>query len=308
VLRLEELFEFLFPFRVPSANRRVCVIYGGYFDESIEGPAFSLAGYSASYATWVDLDWKWQDLCKNWKVEYFKASECENLLEQFSQYRDDPKSKAPLTPREHDIVVKIKTEFTDAICKHHDDLNGYGAVIIINDFKKIVAESAKAKRLFMGNPYYICAQCCLVQASMPIWTANQGLPRDDRVHLKPIFDSNEEHSGITKQIFDKFKKKNPKSAEFLLPLDYESDVDVSALQVADNLAYELRKYLGRQVSKGDDYMRPALARLKPGIKRTYRLDYDALSTMIRRQKPDSVPLKPNEIGQLWRKENENKKA
>jgi hypothetical protein len=276
------------------------VIYGAYYDESDEKPGFSVAGYAASYETWVHLDWKWQSLLKKWKLAYFKASECENLLGQFAQYRDNPADlDSPLKPHERDRLIEIKTEFVDAICKHSDDLQGYGAVVILDDFEKIISEDAEAKRIFMDKPYYVCFQLCLVAAAMPARDHNLRHPKEEHVYIKPIFDSHEEYSRLAKPVFDKFLAGNPRSAEVLLPVNYDDDKAVSALQVADNLAYEARKHLTRQIVKGDEYTRKPMGRLRPFVYRIYRLDYQALKLIVARQDADYIPISPVKVRELW---------
>src|SRR5579864_6339508 len=152
--RLEELLAFSFPFRSRPENRWPFVIYGAFFDERDEKPSFSLAGYSDAYDTWLHLDWAWRCLLTKWKLNHFKASECENLLGEFAQYRNNPKDlKSPLTSDERAKAVEAKTAFVDAICKHGDDLHGYGAVVILKDFEKLISESDEANRLFMDKPY-----------------------------------------------------------------------------------------------------------------------------------------------------------
>src|SRR5579863_3545903 len=112
MIPLEELFAFLVPFTMPYERRWPLVIYGAYYDESGERPGFSVAGYSASYETWVHLDWKWQSLLKKWNLAYFKASECENLFGEFAQYRDRPTDlKSDLSPNERRRLIEIKTDF-----------------------------------------------------------------------------------------------------------------------------------------------------------------------------------------------------
>jgi hypothetical protein len=240
------------------------------------------------------LDWKWQDLLKKWNLRYFKASECENGLKEFAQYRDCPAEvKSHLQPHERERLKKIKIEFIDAICRHHDDLQGYGAVVIVEDFERLISEDPRALSLFMGKgkPYYICFQLCLLAAAYPARHKNQHLSFNDRVRIKPIFDSHKEYSSVAKELFERFVEKNPRSAEVLLPPTYENDLDTNALQVADLLAYEARKLLSRQIrDPSDEYVRPPLVRLLPSVYRIYRLDYDALKLVIKRQEPDSVPL------------------
>ncbi len=276
------------------------MIYGLYYDESDEYPGFAVAGYAGAYDTWMHLDWKWRCLLKKWHLDYFKASECENLLEQFAQYRDNPSDvKSPLKPHEFDKVKEIKTDFVDAICKHSDDLQGYGAVVVVKDFQRIISEDASAKRLFMDKPYYICFQLCLVAAAMPAWAVNTKRHGDDRVLVRPYFDFHDEYSHLAPALFNKFRKKNKRSADVLLPPSYDDDRESSPLQVADNLAYEARKHLTRKITKGDDFMRTAMRRLRPFVYRIYKLDYDALKLIVARQKPDSIPISPVKVEELW---------
>jgi Protein of unknown function (DUF3800) len=276
------------------------MIYAAYFDESDDRPGFSLAGYSASYDTWLHLDWKWRDLLKHWNLEYFKASECENGWEQFAQYRDNPEDRRkPLKPNERERLKEIKTQFVDAICKHQDDLQGYGAVVVLKDFNKLITENEFAYELLSDSPYYVCFQLCLVAAAMPARDANMRRAKRDHIEVRPIFDSHEEYSGMAKVLFDKFSKKNPKSAEVLLPPSYDDDRNTSPLQVADTLAYEARKLLTRIIrNPEDDYMRVPMQRLLPSVYRLYRLDYDSLKAIVARQPADSVPLRSLTVKQL----------
>jgi uncharacterized protein DUF3800 len=298
---VEELFAFLFPFNLPLKNRWPLVIYGAYYDESDEKPGFSLAGYAAPYLTWVHLDWKWQELLRKWNLAYFKASECENLLGEFAQYRDCPADlKSELKPNERSRLVEIKTEFVDAICKHGDDLQGYGAVVVVKDFERIISEDRAALKLFMDKPYYVCFQLCLVAAAMPARDFNLRQPKENHVYIKPIFDSHKEYSGLAKSLFDKFLKGNPRSAEVLLPPDYEDDKTVSALQVADSLCYEVRKLLTRKIANPqDEYIRKPLERLRPFVYRVYKLDYQALKLIVAKQDRDYIPISPVKVEELW---------
>jgi hypothetical protein len=282
-------------------NRWALVIYGAYYDESDERPGFSLAGYAAAYDTWVHLDWKWQCLLKKWNAGYFKASECENLLGEFAQYRDSPGDlKSALKPREHQKMVEIKTDFIDAICKHNDDLRGYGAAIVAADFERLIAEDVEAKRLFMEKPYYICFQLCLGAAAMRARAWNVRHSKEERVYIKPIFDSHKEYSGLAKPLFDEFVIKNPRAAEVLLPPDYEDDKSVSALQVADTLAYEARKLLTKRIRDPENAaVRMSMQRLRPGIERIYKLDYKNLKLIVHRQSPDKIPIRFVRVEQIW---------
>jgi len=265
------------------------VIYGGYYDESGDGCSFAVAGYAASYLTWVHLDWEWRDLLELWKIKYFKASECESGLGEFAQYRDDPRNlKADLEPHERERLREAKTRFVDAICKHFDDLRGVGAVVSVKDFDRIISEDAVARSLFMDHPYFVCLQAALVAATTPMRKANETRPKDDQVYLKPIFDSHEEYSTIAKVAYNKFLMKNPLSARILLPLNYDDDISTSALQVADMLAYEARKEMTKRIRHPERDTRVPMARLIPGIEKIFKLDFASLRTIIDNQSPDSI--------------------
>jgi hypothetical protein len=298
---LEERLAFLFPFRTKREDRWPLVIYGAYFDESDERPGFAIGGYSAAYDTWMHLDWAWVELLKRWKLKYYKASECEHGLVEFAQYRDDPTDqKSPLKEHERAKLREIKTEFVDAICKHHDDLQGYGAAFVVEDFERIIAEDPIARKTFLEKPYYLGAQLCLVAAAAPALDSNTRRSGIDRIEIRPIFDSHEEYSGRAKEVFDKFAEKNPKSAKVLLPPAYDDDVKNSSLQVADTLVYEIRKQLTRKIKdSNDEYMRVPLIRLRPAIYRIYRLNYESLKVIAAHQAPDKIAIPHLMPEELW---------
>jgi hypothetical protein len=276
------------------------LIYGAYFDESDEKPGFAIAGYSAAYDTWWHLGLKWQELLDKWNLKYFKASECENGLQEFAQFRDDPTDqRSPLKQNERAKLKEIKTQFIDVICKHHDDLQGYGAAIVTEDFERIIAQDPIARKTFLDKPYYLGLQLCLVAAAMPVRDANMRRSGDAKIELRAVFDSHEKYSGLAKKIFDDFSKKNPRASEVLLPLVYDQDVSTIPLQVADTLAYEIRKRLTRTIRAPDDeYMRVPLVRLRPAIYRIYKLNYESLKTIAAHQLPDKIAvphLMPEEL-------------
>ena len=267
----------------------------GYYDESLEGPGFAVAGYLAQYEVWIYLDWAWQDLLKKWDIKYFKASECENLLGEFAQYRDNPKDlKSQLKQHEWEIVKRAKTQFIDAITKHSHGLNGVGAAIVLPDFRKIVSEDSKALHYLTNNPYYIGLQLSLIAGTIAAADRNDGKKyKEDHIRIKPIFDSHEDYSSVAKAVFDQFIIKNPRSARVLLPLDYENDVETSAFQIADTLAYEVRKYLADKLEKPEKEPRTAFKRLLPTIHKLYRVDYAQLRRIVEKQgTSDLIPIEP----------------
>lgn len=252
-----------------------------YFDESSDDIVFSIAGYVSDYATWCHLDWSWRDLLKKWDVAYFKASECETLVGEFLKHRTDPEHpRAPMTQHDKDVARYIRTDFIDAICKSETAIFGVGNALIKADFEKIIGENEKALHLFGTDPYFVCLQVCLTRMVKKLRDDNG--PIAGKHWVKPIFDSHEKVSGMAKIVYDKFRQKNPDVSAVLLPLDYQSDIETPALQAADLLVYEVRKYLiGQQFDNRPP--RKSWERLSPTIYAVDRLDYAQFARILELQ-------------------------
>jgi hypothetical protein len=136
------------------------------------------------------------------------------------------------------------------------------------------------------------ADYSLTESALSPFPAEPVQNKEEHIRIKPVFDSHEEYSDLAKAVFDKFIVKNPRSAKVLLPLRYDSDVEVSALQIADTLAYEVRKYLSDKLLKPEKEPRTSFKRLLPTIHKLYRMDYEQLATIVAKQKPDMIPIEP----------------
>lgn len=301
VASADELFGSESPFQTKRENEWPLVLCGAYFGEGHEKPGFAIAGYSAAIAAWWHLDCHWQELLKRWKLKYFKASECENGLAEFAQYRDDPADlKSPLKPHERERLRKAKIEFIDAICEHHHVLQGYGAAIVTEDFERIMGEDPVARGIFLDKPYYLGAQLCLVAAAMLVRDVNTLRTGNDKIEVRPVFGAHEERNGIAKTVFENFAIKNPRSAEVLLAPQYGDHRTDSWLQVADTLAYEIRKQLTPSAKNPSaDYMRVSLRSLLPALHRVFRLNCRNVKQIISNHSPDSIPIPHLLPEELW---------
>jgi hypothetical protein len=221
----------------------------GFFDESsdpeeVEGASYTVAGFVASNATSACLELRWKDLLAKYNLEYFKASELSAGVGQFRQYRDYPLDGGwrQFSDRERGKFDEIKTAFTDLIVEVSDQINAIGAVVIIADYERIMKESPLARKT-LSFPYYQAGQTVLMEAGIQITKENRRSPSGEPLYIRPIFDSHEEYSGRMKAIFDSFAAKNPVSSRYMLPPYYEDDRRYLSLQVADNIAFEIRKYV-----------------------------------------------------------------
>ena len=299
--KTEELSRSKSPSQTKRENEWRLVLSAACFDEGSEKPGLAVAGYSAAIDTWWHLDCHWQALLKRWNLRYFKASECENGLVEFSQYRDELTSpKAPLKPHERERLRKVKLEFIDAISAHHHVLQGYAAVIATEDLKRIIPEDPTARIILLNKPCYLGAELCLVAAAMLVGDVNLRRSRNDKVEVRPILGACEECWGITHTVLDKFAKENPRSAEVLLPPQYDDHRTNSWLQVADMLAYEACTQLTEYANTSrDNYMRVSLRTLLPAVHRVFRLDCKNLKQVIHNYSADSISVQHLLPEQLW---------
>lgn len=268
---------------------------GGYFDESVDKrhKCFIMAGYLCQYGINVLLSWRWEEVLRGYNLKYFKGSECDSGMGEFLQFRDDPDNpSAALKEHEKRKLTEIKSKFIDIICEFQSDISGVGAALLLPDFETLVAEDHGALQILGNVPYYVCFQLTLTAAGLPIYRMNQIRPRERQLFVKPIFDSQEEFSGMARILFDKFAQKNPQAASVLLPPVYESDVEYHTLQAADLLACEVRKHVFNEIYDPQRPERISMTRLWPSIHRIFRVDRDALNNIMKSQTPDSIPIKP----------------
>lgn len=265
----------------------------GFFDESTdgdtEGVCYVVAGFMGSNMATAVLDLRWRDLLRKYNLKYFKASEHNAGEGQFRQYRDNPQGKgyAPFSQREKDKFVEIKTAFTDAIV-NSDGVVGIGAAILLPDYERVRQEYPLA---LIQSPYFLCANLVMMEAGVRVCIENEDYREDEKVWLRPVFDSHEEYSGRMKQGFDSFCLNNPISAQYLLPPYYEDDCRYVGLQAADNLAFEIRKLaIGERKNIRE---RISLTRMKDSgsILKVYKLNYDSLKTLVESHDPNFT-LKP----------------
>ncbi len=274
-------------------NRFLVWQAAAYFDESDDNDqAYAVAGFLGHQHDCVHLHWAWEErLLKKYELKYFKASELESGMGQFARLRDNPKRlNSKFSAREKGLFRKIKIESID-ITLEFGLIQGFGAVLLLPDYHRLLSEY-KAIRRPLPAPYFFCAQLVMMEAGFIMNAINARSSWSQQGLVRPVFDSQEEYRGRAQQMFDIFAKKNPLCSYFLLPPHYEDDRKYLMLQVADNLAYEVRRLLISQDFSKHIPERRAWARLKDRVLRIYKLNYEALKMIMDSQMPDVIPIKP----------------
>ena len=254
-------------------------LVGGFFDESTDedsgGLCYTVAGFIGNQLVTGILELRWRALLEKYELDYFKASELNAGTGQFQKFRDKPDRREwrPFSDREKQLFQTIKTDFTDCIIGVGDGLYGIGAVVILPDLERLRAEHENAKALPL--PYFICSNMVLVEAGTEMLNANRG-HKTNLCWLRPIFDSHEQYGGLAKKSWDMFCSRNPKSEKYLLPPHYEREQEYLTLQAADNLAFEVRKFIFTEQQQRPPRIPIRRMFANRNILKVYKFDYESL--------------------------------
>lgn len=263
-----------------------------YFDESDDNQrGYGVGGFLGNQFDCVHLEWAWQrDILAKYKLKYFKASELEYGHGEFRKFRDDPNNpKAPFSQREKALFKEVKTKTVD-IFLNAEFLVGFGAVVVLPDYHRLVEELNRAA-LAIPEPYWFGAQVVYMEAGWIMNYLNEDEPPSQRASVRPIYDDHEEYGRRAKRIFDDYRDKNPLWSKWLLSPHYESDKNYVVLQVADNLIYEMRKLVIKDAFNEVRPERIAMQRLKERIWKVYKLNYQALKAIMERPANEN-PIEP----------------
>ena len=264
----------------------------GYYDESDDiDRGYAVAGFLGHQHDCVHLDFAWREkLLGKYDLAYFKASEVNCGKGQFAKFRDNPNGDldAKFSAREKALFDEIKIASINIILDF-DLIIGVGAVLVLPDYYRLHAECKQMGQI-LPAPYFFCAQVVMLESGLIMHKLNHNSPPSQQGVIRPVFDSHEQYSGRSKEMFDDFSRKNPISSSCLLPPHYEKDEDYVVLQAADTLAYESRRLLITEEFETHIPERMAMKRLRERIYKIYKLNYVALRAIMDAQRPDAIPF------------------
>ncbi len=240
------------PWRGPKG---CLVVIRGYFDESYRDQrVYAIGGYIARDRDWTLVSRHWKNRRLRNKVQCFHAADCESGYEEFVHL-----SKQERTQLKADLIQ---------IVHDHENLGGFAAAVMIDDFYRVQQSSARAREVLGPDPYFLCFQMLLSAICEEF--ERQGARPGMRVAF--VFEEQEEFSGRTKALYDKFRAINTKYSERLGSLAYSPKERFIPLEMADNLAYETMKEI---LNKKFDPTRPtriAMEKMIPRIRQIYLME------------------------------------
>lgn len=279
---VDEMFEVIFPtFSQPKDRALAVVLTTLYLDEShgtdLPRDVYAVAGFLGNQGDWLDAMCRWEKLLNDYHVAYFRSSDCETLVGEFAQFRDNPDDEvSPLSAREKAKRTEIKKSFVDVIA--NAGVIGFGTAIYIPDLLFMFERDAECASIFGGqHPYLICAGFTMTAAGYCITRANH--EHGSKLILSFVLDQNDELSGQFKPFYSEIAVRQPYCMEYVGSYTFASKLQYKPLQAADLLVYETRKVLFNSIYNPTLATRKALQRLNRGVQCLYRLDRPALEVI-----------------------------
>jgi len=194
-----------------------------YVDESgdLDTPVFVMAGYVSTEIKWKKFDREWKRVLRDFGVSYFHMKDLVRSKHEFTGWSQQRKDDLI-----HRVVFVIKSNVMFCI----------GSALPMADYKKVVPADLRKK---IGHPYYLSLQHCI--QSVLHHCSSKSITEE----VSFTFDEKAKFSGRAVQIYNSYKSGQAitKSGKALLgPIAFADDRNVTPLQAADIMAYEINKF------------------------------------------------------------------
>jgi hypothetical protein len=213
---------------------RVLGVYDfvSYNDESFgtppqPSPWFAIAGYVAAADTWAVFEEKWSEVLQAENLVEFKASDCENRRGDYEDWT--PARRAALQRRLIHLIMG-------------GNLTGVWTAIDIDAYKVLEATLPQSNHPALRryhDPYFF-AFSHLLQVNVELIVTMQLLERIGE-QVAFVFDKSD-WTGRAAQMYADHQKLDSPSVKYLGGISFDDSKKHPALQAADLLAYEARRF------------------------------------------------------------------
>lgn len=198
-----------------------------------------IAGYVAEDKEWKHFNRAWRKVLRAYDARIFHMKDYAHSRGEFQGW-----SKV----KRDSFCIAL----TDAI--HGHALFGLGGLVLIRDYDTIVPEALKHE---IRHPWYFCFSVLM-----------RGI-RQSYKYLRPgrirfVFDRNYEFQSTATEMFHRLKGYNPEHAERLDEIRFLPKDNIPALQAADFLAWEVRRYADHKFSHSMRPIRKSMEALTRG--------------------------------------------
>jgi hypothetical protein len=212
-------------------------VFFSYWDESSDEhqkKIFVIAGFVGRYEEWARIEWRWKQLLDKYELEYYCATEAEHARGQF----DKPPFRAegkPLDYTQNEMLRRVCTEFLDLFAS--GIIFGVGIGIPMQDFFEVANTPERLAR-FGGTPYYLSGHMAMLATLIGI---KNELRNKELVSF--MLDRQDQFKTEMEKVHAALASKGSEFHSQVGSLRFADKRDFIPLQVADTLAYEVRKTL-----------------------------------------------------------------
>ena len=175
---------------------------------------------------------KWDERLKRDNLEYFRASECEDLRGQFDPQRlgvDLSQARALALSVRHDLIHVLRHGGTG--------LGSISMAILRKDFHELITENEEAKRYFGTDPVRLVYKR-LIRVTIDLLTQDWSkMPASLKIAF--IFDEHQKWKEAEEE-YNKLKEEDAACARRMAFAGHGDDKETVGLQMADLAAYEAR--------------------------------------------------------------------
>jgi hypothetical protein len=182
------------------------------------------AGFFAPQPDWSSFRMAWKSVLRKYGLEYFKSSEFNHLTGQFEKFRKDPSYPKP-KGREEAKLIRSELQ---GVLRNHPKILGTGMCIPLDDYAKVCARP-DANEIFTGNPYQRALEAVMLETVKMV----RRIPGRNAVAF--VHDDGSDFD-MLREIYNKFKVKNPKTAKYMAGFQPLDDKEHPPLQLADMIA------------------------------------------------------------------------
>jgi hypothetical protein len=231
-------------------------VFKAYFDESWDARQEKIlvfGGMIGRHEEWAKIEWPWKQLLDKYEIEYYRATEAEHARGQFKKppFRTVPDS---LTFKQNELLREVRREFFEVVTR--GIVSGLAVGIPITMFSEVANTPEKLAKLG-GTPYYLCGHMVILRTLKAVkYEVNS------RELVTFVFDRQQTFRAEMLKVHARLATKECEFHSQVGSITFDDKRRFVPLQIADTLAYEVRKQFEREMDDSSAEVRPELKRFK----------------------------------------------
>jgi hypothetical protein len=281
---LDDLYKFFFR-SDKGIKGYMYMVYHSFLDDSKDKGAQRVmvsAGFYAGQDDWESFRIDWKKVLANYKLEYFKSSECHCVNGQFLHFRKSGKEYP--TQEEKDRAREVRSEL-QLVLSRHPAIRGIGVAVQVEDYRRM-ASIPEAVNILPSDPYKAALSSVMFETVKHMRKAS----RHSVVAF--VHDDGDDY-GELHTCYCAFREMNKRTAKFMGGFQPLNDKKSPALQAADLIANHTTFLMGRKLDSKD-----AVIEMQQNLSRLGYWDERYIAAVLKNglaKKGKPIPLDIEEI-------------